>query len=73
MIFAGSKLTEQKQDHQNNDHKAEPAATVVPRTVKGPPPIPLKPPNNAITKMMRMMVQIDILESPPPGRSPAAD
>ena len=73
MTFVGSQLAEQKQDQQNNNHKAEAAATVVPRTVKGPPPMPLKPPNNAITKMMRMMVQIDILECPRPGRSAAAD
>jgi hypothetical protein len=67
VILAGSNLAKQEQDQQNNKHNAEGAAPVVASTVKGPPPIPLRPPNNAITKMMRMMVPTDILESPYAG------
>ena len=33
----------------------------------------LKPPNNAITKMMRIMVPTDILESPSRGSAAIAD
>jgi hypothetical protein len=34
MIFAGSKLADQKQDQQDNNHKAKAAAPVVASTVK---------------------------------------
>ena len=63
--LAGSNLAKHEQDHQNNERKAERAAPVVAGAVKGAaPPIPLKPPNNAMTKMMRMIVPTDILEFP---------
>jgi hypothetical protein len=55
-----SKLAEQNQDQNDNEYKAEAAATVVAGPVEGTPPNPLKPPSSAITKMMSRMVPIDM-------------
>jgi hypothetical protein len=55
-----SKLAEQNQDQHDNEYEAKSAAAVIAGSVEGAAPDPLKPPSNAITKMMRRMVPSDI-------------
>jgi hypothetical protein len=61
-----------RNQHDNED-EAEPAAAIVARPVERTAPNPLKPPSNAITKIMSTMVPSDILESPFPGSDAIAN